>query len=51
MRDSWIGGTCSTQGKTRNIYKFLVGNLRGKRPVGRPGCMSEIHINVVLTEI
>jgi hypothetical protein len=25
-------------GNTRNIYKFLVGNLRGKRPVGRPGC-------------
>jgi hypothetical protein len=24
-------------GKTRNIYEFVVGNLMGKRPVGRPG--------------
>ena len=35
-------------GKTRNIYKYLVGNLRGKRPVGRPGCVSEIDINLDL---
>ena len=38
-------------GKTRSIYKFLVGNLRGKRPVDRPGFISEIDINVDLTEM
>jgi hypothetical protein len=31
-----MGGTCSTNGEKRNAYRLLVGNLEGKRPLGRP---------------
>jgi hypothetical protein len=30
-----MGGACSTNGGKRNTYRILVGNLEGKRPVGR----------------
>jgi hypothetical protein len=25
-------------GEKRNAYRLLVGNLRGRRPIGRPSC-------------
>jgi hypothetical protein len=33
-------------GEIRNIYKFLVGNTRGKRPLGRPRLRWEDYIKV-----
>jgi hypothetical protein len=27
---------CGTQGEGRNVYRALVGNLKGKRPLERP---------------
>jgi hypothetical protein len=31
-----MGGSCSTNGEKRNVYRLLVGNPEGKRPLGRP---------------
>jgi hypothetical protein len=32
-----MGGACSTNGgKKRNVYRLLVGNPEGRRPLGRP---------------
>jgi hypothetical protein len=31
-----MDGTCSTNGERRNVYRFLVGNPEGKKPLGRP---------------
>jgi hypothetical protein len=31
-----MGRACSTNGETRNVYRILVGNPEGKRPLGRP---------------
>jgi hypothetical protein len=31
-----VGGTCSTNGDRRNVYRLLVGKPKGKRPLGRP---------------
>jgi hypothetical protein len=31
-----VGGTCSTNGEKRNVYRVLVGKPEGKRPLGRP---------------
>jgi hypothetical protein len=31
-----MGGACGTNGKKRNVYRLLVGNSEGKRPLGRP---------------
>jgi hypothetical protein len=31
-----IGGACSTMGKRRGVYRVLVGEPEGKKPVGRP---------------
>jgi hypothetical protein len=35
-RVRWAGHVART-GETRNAYRLLVGKLRGKRPLGRPG--------------
>jgi hypothetical protein len=31
-----MGGPCSTNGEKRSAYRLLVGNPKGKRPLGRP---------------
>jgi hypothetical protein len=31
-----VGGTCGTNGEKRNVYRLLVVNPEGKRPLGRP---------------
>jgi len=31
-----MGGECSTYGERRSAYRVLVGNPKGKRPLGRP---------------
>jgi len=32
-----VGGSCSMHRDMRNLYKVLVGQRQGKRPLGRPG--------------
>jgi len=31
-----MGGSCSTYGERRLVYRGLVGKAEGKRPLGRP---------------
>jgi hypothetical protein len=33
----WVG-LVARMGEKRNAYRILVGNLEGKRPLGRPRC-------------
>jgi hypothetical protein len=33
-----VGNACSTNGGKKNAYRILVGNLEGRRPLGRPRC-------------
>jgi hypothetical protein len=35
----------------RNVYRLLVGNPEGKRPLGRPGCKWMDNIKMDLLEI
>jgi hypothetical protein len=46
-----MGGTCSTYGDTRNSYKILVGNIEGRRLLGRPRRRWEDNIVMDLREI
>jgi hypothetical protein len=38
-------------GEKRNVYRFLVGKLEGKRPLGRPRRMRMDNIKMDLLEI
>jgi hypothetical protein len=31
-----MGGAFSTHGESRGVYRVLVGEIQGKRPLGRP---------------
>jgi hypothetical protein len=46
-----VGGTCSTNGEKRNVYRLLVGKSEGKRPLGRPRCrwIDSIKIDLLKT--
>jgi hypothetical protein len=44
-------GACITNGEKRNAYSLLVGELEGKRPLGRPGCRWVDNIRMNLGEI
>jgi hypothetical protein len=46
-----MGGTYSTYGKMKNAYKILVGKPEGKRPLQRPGRISEDNIRMDVKEI
>jgi hypothetical protein len=46
-----MGRACSTNGEKRNAYTILVGNLEGKRPLGRPRPRWEDNIRMDLREI
>jgi hypothetical protein len=35
-------------GEKRNAYRILVGNPKGKRPLGRSRCMWEYYVKMVL---
>jgi hypothetical protein len=38
-------------GEERGMYRFLVGNPEGKRPLGRPRCRWEDHVRMDLLEV
>jgi hypothetical protein len=38
-------------GEGRDVYRVLVGNLEGKRPLGRPRCRWENNIKLDLRKI
>jgi hypothetical protein len=46
-----MGGTCSTDGRVRNILKILVGKPEGKRIFGRPRRRWEDNIRMYLREV
>jgi hypothetical protein len=46
VKEDEMGGSYVTHGEMRNVYKVLVGNLEGNRPLGRPGRRWEDNIKV-----
>jgi hypothetical protein len=46
-----MGRACSTNGEKRNAYRILVGNLEGKRPLGRPRRRGVDNMKMDLREI
>ena len=44
IENNEMGGTSSTYGEGRSVYRVLVGKPEGKRPLGRPRC--EWHDNI-----
>jgi hypothetical protein len=46
-----MGGPCSTNGEKRNVYRLLVGNTEGKKPLGRPRRRRKDNIQMDLGEI
>jgi hypothetical protein len=46
-----VGGTYSTYGGNRGVYRVLVGKPEGKRQLGRPTCRWEDNIKTDLQEV
>jgi hypothetical protein len=46
-----VSGACGTNGEKRNVYRSLVGNPEGKRPLGRPRQRWVDNIKMDLAEI
>jgi hypothetical protein len=48
-----MGGTCGMMGEKRNVYRLLVGEPEGKRPLGRPRprWMDNIKMDLLETEL
>jgi hypothetical protein len=46
-----VGGACGTRGRGDKIYKVLVGNPEGRRPLGRPRRRWEDGIRIDIREI
>jgi len=46
-----VGGTCSTYGERRGVYRGLLGKPEGKRPLGRPRHRGEDNIKMELQEV
>jgi hypothetical protein len=46
-----VGGTCGTNGEKWNLYRLLVGETKGKRPLGRPRCRWIDNIKMDLLEM
>jgi hypothetical protein len=43
-----MGGTCSTYGESRGVYRVLVGKPERRRPLGRPRRRWEDNIKMDL---
>jgi hypothetical protein len=46
-----MGGSCSTNGEKRNVYRLLVGKAEGRRPLGRPKRRWIDNIKIDILEI
>ena len=46
-----MGGTCSTYGERRGVYRVLVGRIEGKSSLDRPRRRREDNIKVGLQEV
>jgi hypothetical protein len=46
-----VGGTCGTNGEKRNVYRLIIGQSEGKRPLGRPRCRWIVYIKMNLLQI
>jgi hypothetical protein len=46
-----MGEACSAYGEGRGVYRVLVGNLEGKRPLERPRRRLEDNIKADLQEV
>jgi hypothetical protein len=46
-----MGGTCSTYGESRCVYRVLVGKPEEKRKLGRPRCRYEDIVKINLQEL
>ena len=46
-----MGGTYSTYGERRDVYRALVGNPEGKSPHGKPRLRWEVNIKTDLQEV
>jgi hypothetical protein len=51
MEKNEMGGTCSSDGEGRGVYKVLVGKPEGKRPLVRHRCRWENNIKMDLEEV
>jgi len=48
MDKNEVGGACSAYGESRGVYRVLVGNSEGKRPLGRSRRRWENNITMEL---
>jgi len=46
-----MGGTCNTYGDSRGVYRVLMENPEGKRPLGRLRRRWEDNIKMALQEV
>jgi hypothetical protein len=46
-----MGGSCSTYGERRDVYRVLLGKSEGKRSLGRPRRKWEDNIKMDLQEM
>jgi hypothetical protein len=46
-----MGGSCSTNGEKRNVYRLLVGRQEGKRQLGKPRRRWVDNIRISLGEV
>ena len=44
-------GRVERMGERRSVYRILVGELEGKRPLGRPGHSWEDNIKIKLQDV
>ena len=51
MEKNEMGGACSTYGEMRGVYRVLVEESEGKRPLGRPGPRWEDNIKMNLQKV
>jgi hypothetical protein len=51
MEKNEMGGTCRRNWGGRIVYRFLVGKLEGKRPLGRPRHRWKDNIRMDLQEV
>jgi hypothetical protein len=45
-----LGGSCSTNGERIDVYRFLVKNCKGKRPLGKSTLTRVYNIKTNLQE-